>query len=305
MNDNYKGPSRWLWRRAFVFTGFSIAAVVGSLLVHGRSSSAQSAQLLGRRFTSQKTTTDVGGVGKQVWAGNCAGCHGLDGRGGERGPNIATNPEIAGLSNEEITRIVRDGSPNMAMPALGRTLDAAKIAAVVGHLRTLQGNPAESALPGDPKAGEALYFGKAECSSCHIVSGNGGFIGQDLTDFARTRAADEIREAILHPSMESDPRAKTAIVFTRDGRKYFGIIRNEDNFSVQLETTDGAFHLFDRAEIDRVEYRKQSLMPMDYGTKLSAGEVNDVVSFLMATSRARESQKHGGEHKDWEDKDDD
>lgn len=251
----------------------------------------------------QKTVSDQDGIGKQVWAESCAGCHGLDGRGGERGPNIATNPEIAGLSDEEISRIVREGSPNMAMPALGRTLDTSKIAAVVRHLRTLEGDPVASPLPGDPKAGEALYFGKAECSSCHMVGGNGGFIGQDLTDFARTRAADEIRQAIVNPAKEPDPRAKTAVVLTRDGRKYLGIIRNEDNFSVQLETTDGAFHLFDRTEIDRVDYQKQSLMPMDYGMKLSAGEVNDVVSFLVATSRARQSQKHSGDHKAWEDED--
>jgi len=52
-----------------------------------------------------------------------------------------------------------------------------------------------------------------------------------------------------------------------------------------------------------VEYQKQSLMPMDYGAKLSAGEVNDVVSYLMAASRAHESQKHSGERKAWEDED--
>jgi cytochrome c oxidase cbb3-type subunit 3 len=303
MKEKYKGPSRARWRRAFVFAGFSIAAALGSLLVHGGFLSARSAQRMSRKSTSRKTTTDTDGIGKQVWAGNCAGCHGLDGRGGERGPNIATNPEIAGLTDQEITRIVRDGSPNMAMPALGRTLDGPKIAAVVHHLRTLQGNPAASPLPGDPKAGETLYFGKAECSSCHMVAGNGGFIGQDLTDFARTRAADEIGQAIVRPANEPDPRAKTAIVFTRDGRKYLGVIRNEDNFSLQLETTNGVFHLFDRGGIDRVEYQKQSLMPVDYGSKLSAGEVNDIVSFLMATSRAHDSQKRGGEHKAWEDED--
>lgn len=251
---------------------------------------------------AHKTAADFG-LGKEVWAGNCAGCHGLDGRGGERGPNLATNPEIAGLSDDELSRIVHDGSPNMAMPALGRTLNEAQIAAVVKHLRTLQGEQRTSALPGDPKAGQVLYYGKAECSSCHMIAGVGGFLGPDLSDVASTRPAEEIREEIVHPA--PDPRARTAIVFTRDGRKYLGIIRNEDNFSVQLQTADGSFHLFDRAEIERVEYQKQSLMPANYGTRLSGAELNDIVSFLMATSRAREAGKNGGEHKSWEEKDDD
>jgi hypothetical protein len=46
-------------------------------------------------------------------------------------------------------------------------------------------------------------------------------------------------------------------------------------------------------------------MPSDYGTRLTPAELNDLVSFLMATSRAREATKRGGEHKTWEEKDDD
>src|SRR6266849_6171477 len=30
----------------------------------------------------------------KTFAATCAGCHGLDGRGGERGPNIATRQEV-------------------------------------------------------------------------------------------------------------------------------------------------------------------------------------------------------------------
>jgi len=278
-----------------VFAGVVIVGTAGAV--------AALISLASARPRIQKSANDSDALGKQIWAGNCAGCHGLDGRGGERGPNIATNPEIAGLTDEELSHVVRDGSPNMAMPALGRTLSATEIVAVVKHLRTLQGDQHATALPGDPKAGRALFYGKAECSSCHMVEGIGGFLGPDLSDFASTRAPEEIRNAIIHP--EPDPRAKTATVYTRDGAKYLGIIRNEDNFSLQLQTTDGAFHLFDRTEIERVEVRKQSLMPADYGTRLSPAELNDVMSFLMATSRGREAKKQGGEHKTWEEKDDD
>jgi cytochrome c oxidase cbb3-type subunit III len=295
MKLSIKGPSRQRWRRAFVFAGVVIVGAAGAVVALG--------SLAAARPRIQKSANDGDARGKQIWAGNCAGCHGLDGRGGERGPNIATNPEIAGLTDEELSHIVRDGSPNMAMPALGRTLSATEIVAVVKHLRTLQGDQHATALPGDPKAGRALFYGKAECSSCHMVEGIGGFLGPDLSDFASTRAPEEIRNAIIHP--EPDPRAKTATVYTRDGAKYLGIIRNEDNFSLQLQTTDGSFHLFDRKEIERVELRKQSLMPSDFGTRLSPAELNDLVSFLMATSRAREATKRGGEHKTLEEKDDD
>jgi cytochrome c oxidase cbb3-type subunit 3 len=32
--------------------------------------------------------------GAAIFASNCAGCHGADGRGGEHAPNIATTPEV-------------------------------------------------------------------------------------------------------------------------------------------------------------------------------------------------------------------
>jgi hypothetical protein len=30
-----------------------------------------------------------------------------------------------------------------------------------------------------PQSGEALYFGKAACGSCHEVNGRGGIVGPD------------------------------------------------------------------------------------------------------------------------------
>src|SRR3984957_1711549 len=46
---------------------------------------------------------------RQIFAGTCAGCHGLDGRGAERGPNIATRVEVRRRSDEELLRILRNG----------------------------------------------------------------------------------------------------------------------------------------------------------------------------------------------------
>ncbi len=119
-----------------------------------------------------------------------------------------------------------------------------------------------------------------------MVAGLGGFIAQDLTDIAHASAADEIRGGDCASLERTGPaREDRDCVYARR-LKYMGIIRNEDNFSVQLQTTDGTFRLFDRAEIERVEYQKQSLMPTDYGTRLSPAELNDIVSFLMVASRA-------------------
>ncbi len=82
---------------------------------------------------------------------------------------------------------------------------------------------------------------------------------------------------------------------TRDGDRLEGIIRNEDNFSVQLQTKDGGFHFFEKSELRAVEPLGQSLMPTNYSQRFSPDELNDLVSYLMNGGRdpgkPRTSQK--------------
>ena len=59
------------------------------------------------------------------------------------------------------------------MPAF-RSLGTEQIQAVVRHLRSLQGRTAAEQLPGDPERGKGFFFGKAECSKCHMANGDGG-----------------------------------------------------------------------------------------------------------------------------------
>ncbi len=55
--------------------------------------------------------------GKQTFTSTCAGCHGLDGRGGERAPNIAENPKVLRFSDAQISLIIENGVPGTGMPA--------------------------------------------------------------------------------------------------------------------------------------------------------------------------------------------
>lgn len=185
------------------------------------------------------------------------------------------------------------------MPAFD-SLGGAKIEAVARYLRVLQGKRSGPVvLPGDARAGKALFFGKAGCSQCHMVGGKGGFIAADLTDYGRAQAVDAIRDAITNPNREPSPRDRGVIVVTRDGQKIFGVARNEDNFSLQLQTSDGAFHLFMKSDLEHVEYQPQSLMPSDYASKLTRRELDDLVSYLASLAagqkRGNSSQREESE----------
>ena len=246
-----------------------------------------SALVLRERLFAQvqsPSTTVVGSVvdGPALFAANCGACHGSDGRSGERAPDIATRREVVSLSDADLIRTVENGVAGRGMPAFGY-LGRTKVNAIVHHLRTLQGIGVASVAPGNPHRGEELFFGKAECSSCHMMNGHGGFIAADLSGYGQGRSVADIRAAIVDPDRKLNRSAQYVTVVTTDGKTYVGFIRSEDNFSFVLQSGDGAFRSFARSRVERVEYSGHSSMPRDYATRLSSKELDDLISYLLKT----------------------
>src|SRR5712672_2086481 len=267
----------------FGTVGAKIVAAAGALLI------AASAYGLGvkeraarpaRAKQSERSIAD----GRQIFENRCAGCHGIDGRGGERAPDIATSAKTQRRSDSALAQIINHGIPAAGMPSFS-TLDVPASRALVKYLRFLQGKTASAALPGNPQNGKAIFFGRARCSECHLAAGAGGFIASDLSSYGRSRPVEEIREAIITPNQPSNGPRGTVTIDTRAGQTLTGVLRNEDNFSLQLQSLDGAFHLLMKSDAASIKRGSSSLMPADYGSTLSAGDLNDLVSFLISVAQ--------------------
>lgn len=222
--------------------------------------------------------------GQRLFATNCAACHGLDARGGEHAPDIATRREAQQSSDETLLHIVQNGVAGTGMPAFS-TLGISEVQGLIRYLRTLQGQTLPVKLPGNPEVGKGLFYGKAGCSACHMANGEGGFIGPDLSSYTGARSVDDVRVAITDPDRNLDPRKRPIIVTTKNGKKRTGLARNEDNFSLQVQALDGTLHLFSKSELRSIEYQPHSLMPGDYGSKLSRQELDDIVNFVLSVGR--------------------
>jgi cytochrome c oxidase cbb3-type subunit 3 len=233
----------------------------------------------------QKDSEPALARGKRTFASTCASCHGLDGRGGERAPNIAERPRLQQLSDAQLFHIIENGIPGTGMPAF-HALESPDIRAVVTYLRTLQGAKKPVKLPGDPGRGEVIFFGKVGCSTCHMAAGKGGFIASDLSKYAGSHAVDQMRNAITSPTPSNDNSGHVVMATIRGGEKYVGRVRNEDNFSLQLQAPDGTFHFIAKSDLEALEYSPQSLMPSNYGFTLSPAEVSDVISYLIRVANA-------------------
>lgn len=169
------------------------------------------------------------------------------------------------------------------MPAF-RSLTAKQIGALVGYLRVLQGKAESRTLPGDAKRGREIFFGKGDCASCHTVAGQGGFLGPDLSAYASTSSAKAIRDEIVKPRRNPAPGYRSAVLTTAQGDRLEGLIRNEDNFSLQFQAKDGSFRFFQKSDLRSFERLDHSLMPTDYGQRLSSAELDDLVKFLVSVS---------------------
>jgi cytochrome c oxidase cbb3-type subunit 3 len=231
--------------------------------------------------------------GAELFASNCAGCHGADGRGGEHAPNIATASEVQHLADPDLIGIVKNGISGAGMPAFG-SLGQQKLDVVVSYLRILQGRGNIVKLPGDPNRGEALFFGKAQCSDCHMVNGKGGFIGSDLSFYGADAATDQIRAMILDPDKNLPAEKKAITVVTLTGQKITGVLKVKDNFSLTIQTMDGGFRFFQNSELAQVDLGSHSLMPANYRFTLNNKEVDDLVSYLLRTGD--ENSMHSTTH---------
>jgi len=129
---------------------------------------------------------------KLLYRQNCAGCHGLDGKGGAA---IAlANPVFLAIADDDvIRRTAANGVPGTPMPAFaqsaGGMLSDQQIDALMQGIRAWakpdalgdQTPPPYTAqAPGDSHRGADAY--RTYCSSCHGVEGRGGSKGSSIVD---------------------------------------------------------------------------------------------------------------------------
>jgi cytochrome c oxidase cbb3-type subunit III len=128
-----------------------------------------------------------------LYAENCAGCHGAEGRGGAA---IAlANPVYLAIADDaSIRKVIANGVRGTAMPAFaesaGGMLTDAQIDVITKEIRSRWGKQgvldaatAPSYAPkstGEAQRGQVAY--KNYCESCHGPGGGGGRKGSAITD---------------------------------------------------------------------------------------------------------------------------
>lgn len=205
----------------------------------------------------------------------CAVCHGSAAQGTERAPSLVNNYFLRRKSVDDIGEIIRHGRGGV-MPAFSN-LPAGQIEALAKYIHSLNTNAFESKPPGDVTAGAAYFFGRGNCSGCHIAQGRGGVKGPDLSEIGTQLTLPELTRAVRHPSMSQGSSWQLVTVMLRNGQAVRGFARNRTQHSIDLQTLDGELHPLSDSEYRRIIPAKGTTMPPFRGT---AGQFRDLIAFL-------------------------
>ncbi len=190
-----------------------------------------------------------------LYAENCAGCHGIEGKGGAGAIGLADPVYLAIADDAVLRRATASGVAGTPMPAFaqsaGGMLTDEQVSILVSGMRgwtragALGGTvaPPYAAAGGDPARGAAVYA--KFCASCHGAAGAGG------------------------------PKAGSIV----DG-SFLGLVSDQG-----LRTTVIA----GRPDIGQPDWRND--VP---GQAMTAGEVSDVVAWLASRRPASPGQPYPG-----------
>jgi cytochrome c oxidase cbb3-type subunit III len=224
--------------------------------------------------------------GREIYNRSCTTCHGLDGTEGDRAPALGATRRYLRTSDEALFDAIKNGIGGTLMPP--SSLPAADVRKVVAYIQSLRATASEAVAKGDSTQGAEIFWGKGECGKCHMIGGRGDILGPDLSNVGGERRLSFLRDLLIKERPHIPRGYQPVRVKTRDGLTLEGIVKNENNFSLQLLDMERKLHLFTRDELAEVTYATRSLMPSNYDQRLTETELQNLLAFLSRQARSKE-----------------
>ena len=193
----------------------AVPAVALGILLMAPSATAQFGGPPAAHGPRPRTTPESIAAGKALFEGTCANCHGVDGS-GANGPNIRD----AGtrLGPEALYQTLHTGVLGSSMPSFA-SLGEEKLWELVDYVSSFWTAKPGEVASGDPQKGKAIYDANG-CPSRHMIDGQGGSFGPDLSKVGTVRSAALLSKILVDrgenlPTGDRSPGAR-AVSCIRD-----------------------------------------------------------------------------------------
>lgn len=207
----------------------------------------------------------------------CSNCHGADARGGEA-PDLYASRMLLSGPDQRLFEVIKTGIPGSGMPPQAALSDK-QVWQIAAYLQSLARPGRQMPVAGDARRGSRL-FDENGCRHCHMVQGSGGFLGPDLSDVALRLTTSQLRRSILEPASDVRDGFQPMTVVTSNGQRITGLRKNDSNFSLQILRADGTYFTAPRDGLREMPTERLTLMPVNYRSKLSAEDLQDLLAFL-------------------------
>ncbi|MBI1370094.1 MAG: c-type cytochrome [Planctomycetes bacterium] len=128
----------------------------------------------------------------------------------------------------------------------------------------------------DASNGRAIFT--RTCAVCHTLYGTGGKIGPDLTGSNRADL-DYLLENVLDPNATVGVDYQLSVLTLKDGRIVSGMIRQENDSTVTVQTVTEA-SVVDKAQIADRKTMAMSMMPEGLLATMQDADVRDLAAYL-------------------------
>ena len=129
----------------------------------------------------------------------------------------------------------------------------------------------------DLENGRDLF--QQNCAGCHILYGDGGKLGPDLTGSGRSNI-DYLLENIVDPNSAVSSDYRMNVIHLKDGRVLSGMITGQDRNSLTLRMP-GSETVVSKSAIGKRETLSNSIMPVGLLDNLGESERSDLIAYLM------------------------
>jgi putative heme-binding domain-containing protein len=134
---------------------------------------------------------------------------------------------------------------------------------------------------GNPGRGGGVFWDNAvlPCTRCHMVNGDGGAAGPDLSTTAKDNSVEYLLEAVIKPSAHIAPGFDIVTITLANGETETGSVASESAAQLVLKRADNSTVTIDKMQVKQ-RVTAPSSMPEIYAQVLSRQDLRDLIAFL-------------------------